>query len=124
MTQLKQTQSLSILKSTLAVLGASIGVTMAPVALAADPPGVRPVNGDMVKAAGDGSVRGLVPAVKTAPQGAEQQKGKCDKTAPVGAAQHKCEGGDGALIGLLTPVGPNGAKQVKLDGVAKPKTGQ
>lgn len=116
MTRLKHPQSLSILKNTLAVLGASIGVTMAPVAFAGDPPTENVVKGGVAKAnAGDGSVRTGVPAVQSSPQGASQQKGKCDKSEPVGASQHKCDGSDGALIGLLQPVGPNGAKQLKID---------
>lgn len=139
MTQSKQPHSLSVLKNTLAVLGASVGVSMAPVAFAADPPPEHTASGAAAKAAGDGSVRGLLPAVKTAPQGANQQKGKCNVSAPAGAGQYKCDSGDGALIGLLKPVGPNGAQQhkiednkstpqgaqqIKLDGAAKPKTGQ
>lgn len=118
MSDLKPPHSMLTLKSALAVLGASLGVAMAPVAFAADPPG------------------GKQAAAKAAPQGAEQQKGKCDKSAPVGAEQHKCDTSDAALIGLLRPGGatqikgeagksaPQGAQQLKLDGVAKPKTGQ
>jgi hypothetical protein len=124
MTSSRRSKHLSFLKNALAVLGAIAGASMSPIALAADPPGGHLVNGAAAKgSAGVGSVHTALPAVQRAPQGADQQKGKCDKSAPAGAGQVNCNAGDGELIGLLRPVGPNGTQQSKLDST-KPKPGQ
>lgn len=117
----KHTATILDLKNTLAVLGASIGVAMSPVAAAAD--ASTAVNGDGVKVQagrkaggdpkmGDGSVRGangeLLPAItpagssqhKLAPQGAGQYKENSPNFgAPAGASQLKIKSGKSAPLG-------------------------
>ena len=108
----QRSQPFVVWNTAFAMLVAIAGVSMASRAFAADPPSEKDAaKGAATKSVmGDGSVRTLVPAVKTAPVGVDQKK--------------KGGGNDNELIGLLRPIAPEGAKQVNGDAVAKPKTGQ